>query len=68
MPRGRLDTEVALNAARQEIADRIKRVCGDFGEDEFARLVDHMAEIEVRYRYRTDWLIPAVSRGELRAG
>jgi hypothetical protein len=54
--RGRMDRGMALDVAREEIARRIKRVCGHFNEDEFAALVDHMADIEVRYRWRADWL------------
>lgn len=46
---------IALDAAKQDIAMRIRRVCQHFAEAEFRRLVDHMAEIEVRYRLRDDW-------------
>ena len=54
--RGEAERRVALDAAKREIATRIRRVCGDFAEAEFADLVDRMAEIEVRYRLRDDWL------------
>lgn len=40
---------------RREIADRIRRVCEHFSDSDFCKLVDRMAEIEVRYRLRTDW-------------
>ena len=54
--RGHLERGIALDVARREIADRIRRVCVEFGEAEFAALVDQMADIEVRYRLRADWL------------
>jgi hypothetical protein len=54
--RGQLERGIALDVARRDIAARIRRVCEHFGEDEFAALVDQMANIEVRYRVRTDWL------------
>jgi len=47
----------ALDVAKTDIASRIRRVCENFAEAEFAALVDQMAEIEVRYRLRDDWLI-----------
>lgn len=56
MRRPEMERGIALNAARCEIATRIRRVCQDFAEAEFAELVDRMAEIEVRYRLRDDWL------------
>jgi len=42
--------------ARREIAARVRRVCEHFGEAEFAALVEQMADIEVRYRIRAEWL------------
>jgi hypothetical protein len=51
-----LETGIALDTAKHEIAARIRRVCEHFDEDEFAALVQRMAEIEVRYRLRDDWL------------
>ena len=56
MRRGEFERGVALDVARSEIAARIRRVCQNFAEAEFAALVDQMAEIEVRYRLRDDWL------------
>jgi hypothetical protein len=56
MRRGELERGIALEVTRDEIAARIRRVCADFDEAEFAELVDHMAQIEVRYRLRDDWL------------
>ena len=56
MRRGELERTIALDVAKGEIASRIRRVCEHFCEDEFAALVDRMAEIEVRYRLRDDWL------------
>lgn len=55
--RGEMQKGVAMEVARSEIAVRIRRVCGNFAEAEFAALVDQMAEIEVRYRLRDDWLM-----------
>ena len=54
--RGQLEQRIAIETAKSEIAKRIRRVCPHFGEAEFAALVEHMAEIEVRYRLRADWL------------
>ena len=54
--RGERERGIALDVARGEIAARLRRVCENFAEDEFAALVDRMAEIEVRYRLRDDWL------------
>lgn len=54
--RGERERGVALDAVKQDIAARIRRVCEHFNEAEFAALVDRMAEIEVRYRLRDDWL------------
>ena len=56
MARVPIERGVALEIARRDIATRIRRVCQDFGEAEFAELVEHMADIEVRYRMRIDWL------------
>ena len=51
-----MERGVALDVARSDIAARIRRVCEHFAEAEFAALVDRMAEIEVRYNLRDDWL------------
>jgi hypothetical protein len=56
MARASLDHGLAMDVARQDIAKRIRRVCGNLDEAEFAGLVEDMAEIEVRYRLRADWL------------
>lgn len=50
-----MDRGVALAAAREAIAARIRRVCEHFDDAEFTKLVDRMAEIEVRYRLRDEW-------------
>lgn len=55
--RGELERGIALDVAKHEIAARIRHVCEHFGAAEFAALVDRMAEIEVRYRLRDDWLM-----------
>jgi hypothetical protein len=47
---------VALDAAKREIAARLAHVCENLGPVEFAALVEKMAEIEVRYRNRDEWL------------
>lgn len=55
--RGKLEHVVALDLARREIANRIRRVCQDYCDAEFGALVNRMAEIEVRYRLRNDWSV-----------
>jgi hypothetical protein len=55
LKRGEMERGIALDAARQDIASRLRRVCHNFADAEFRKLVDHMAEIEVRYRLRDDW-------------
>ena len=57
MRRGELERGIALDVARREIASRLRHVCQNFEEAEFAALVDRMAEIEVRYRLRDDWMM-----------
>lgn len=47
----------SLDVARTEIAARLRRVCQNFADADFAALVDRMAEIEVRYRLRDDWMV-----------
>ena len=56
MRRRDMERGLALDVARHEIATRLHRVCQDLAEADFAELVDRMAEIEVRYRLRDDWL------------
>ena len=56
MRRGELERGIALDTAKQDIATRIRRVCESFNEAEFSGLVDRMAEIDVRYRLREDWV------------
>ena len=56
MTNGEFDRGVALSAARNDIAGRIRGVCANFSEAEFAELVDRMAMIEIRYRFRDDWV------------
>ena len=67
MRRSQKERGVALDVAKNEIAARIRGVCEHFAEADFAALVDQMAEIEVRYNLRDDWLFyrelqPASSR------
>jgi IS1 family transposase len=53
--RGEIERGVALDIVRHQIAGRIRRVCEHFDEADFSKLVDRMAEIEVRYRMRDEW-------------
>ena len=55
MQRGETERGMALAQARQDIANRIRRVCSNFDDEEFERLVEQMARIDVRYRLRDDW-------------
>jgi len=61
MRRGELERGIALDTAKQDIAARIRRVCENFNETEFMELVDRMAEIDVRYRLREDWVFSGQS-------
>jgi len=56
MRRSALEVTVAMDAVQREIAARIRRVCAHFEESDFLALVHRMAEIEIRYRLRDDWL------------
>lgn len=55
MKRGEMERNIALDAARQDIARRLRRVCAHFTERDFTALVNRIAEIDVRYRLRDDW-------------
>lgn len=57
-----MERSIALETAKQDIANRIRRVCAQFNEAEFEKLVDRMAEIDVRYRLREDWVFSGESR------
>jgi hypothetical protein len=46
------ESGAAFAAAKREIAQRLRRICDYCDEDEFARLVERMARIEVKYRMR----------------
>ena len=52
-----MERSVTFDTVRTEIATRIRRVCQHFDENTFQAMVDHMAEIEVRYRMRDDWTL-----------
>ena len=52
--RGELEHGIALDAARVDIASRLKGVCENFAEQEFEQLVERIASIEVKYRLRDD--------------
>ena len=56
MQRGELEHGIAVKVAKQDIARRIRHVCLDFEEGDFDALVERMAEIDVRYRLRDDWI------------
>lgn len=47
-----------LAEMEREIAARIARFCSHFPVEDFRRLVSRMAEIDVRYRLRRDWMQP----------
>jgi len=53
--RGDLERSIALDAAKRDIALRIRRVCEEFTAAEFEALVERMATIDVKYRLRDDW-------------
>lgn len=55
MRSGDIERGLALAHAKRDIANRIRRVCLDFNEEDFERLVERMARIDVRYRLRDDW-------------
>ncbi len=58
---------IALEAARLDIATRIRHVCGGYPEVDFEELVAQMASIEVKYRLRDDfWFYREVSRMPVR--
>lgn len=59
---GDLERGLPLAHAKRDIANRIRRVCLHFEEDEFERLVERMARIDVRYRLRDDWGMRVDSR------
>ena len=50
-----MERSIALDAAKQDIARRLRRVCAHFPERDFTALVNRIAEIDVRYRLRDDW-------------
>jgi hypothetical protein len=56
MYRGDLERGIALATAKHDIATRLRRVCENFDEAEFSALVERMAEIDVRYRMRDEWV------------
>jgi hypothetical protein len=55
-----LDRGAAIEMAKRDIAKRLRRVCEDFEEAEFMKLVDRIAEIDVRYRLRDEWTFHGV--------
>ena len=61
MRRGERERDIALDTAKHDIAARIRPVCDGFNETEFMELVDRMAEIDVRYRLREDWVFSGSS-------
>lgn len=42
-----------LNRLKQEIAERLRRVCQEWPAEEFDLLVTRAAEIDIKYRMRT---------------
>lgn len=68
MARGQMEHGIALDVARREIAARIHRFCEQFDEAEFEKLVDQMAQIEVKYRLRDDRaFLDAIRNSEIHA-
>ncbi len=62
MRRGEMEQSIALDAAKRDIARRIRRVCEHFSESEFLALVERMATIDVKFRLRDDWAFAASMR------
>ena len=65
--RGELEHGIALDAARVDIASRLKGVCEEFAEQDFVQLVERIASIEVKYRLRDDLAVFADSSWVSRA-
>ena len=61
--RGELEHGIALDAARRDIAGRIRPVCNCFPEEEFHDLVEQMAQIDVKYRLRDQWVSYRAPKG-----
>ena len=57
MKRGQMERAIALDAVKQDIARRLRRICANFSEPDFDALVQRIAEIDVRYRLRDDWTV-----------
>lgn len=56
-PNQRRERSIAIDVVRDDIAQRLRRVCANFPPEEFDKLVDRIAEIDARYQYRDDWEI-----------
>ena len=56
MRRDGMERNIALDSTKTDIASRIRPVCTHFTDAEFVELVERMAEIDVRYRFRDDWV------------
>jgi hypothetical protein len=55
--KGHAERSIMLDTIKRDIAGRIRRVCPHFDDAEFDQLIDRMADIEMRYRIRTEWLM-----------
>jgi len=54
-----------LETVKANIADRLRTVCGHLSPDEFDKLVEQMAVVEIKYNVRrTHVLFPAVIASE----
>jgi hypothetical protein len=55
MPRSMPERGITLEAAKRDIARRLRRVCAHFDQADFDKLVERIAEIDIRYRLRDEW-------------
>lgn len=60
--RRQFERTIAIDTAKRDIARRLRRICANLSEGEFDALVQRMAEVDVRYRMRDDWVVVRESR------
>ena len=60
MRHGGPERPIAVAEAKREIAARIRPVCEHLREDEFEAMVQRMAEIDVYYRFLSDWTVDRI--------
>lgn len=51
---------MAVAEAKREIAARIRPVCQHLDDEEFEAMVQRMAEIDVYFRFLSDWTVDRV--------